>query len=53
LSPDNVIIEITEQEAIDNHNEFNKLANLIRANGMRLAIDDFGDGYVGSLFSTT
>lgn len=47
LNPDNVIIEITEQEAIDNHNEFNKLANLIRANGMRLAIDDFGAGYAG------
>lgn len=47
LDPDNVIIEITEQEAIDNHDDFNKLANLIRANGMRLAIDDFGAGYAG------
>tara|TARA_R110002049_G_scaffold148778_3_gene311723 strand:+ start:3077 stop:4291 length:1215 start_codon:yes stop_codon:yes gene_type:complete len=47
LNPNNVIIEITEQEAIDNHDEFNELANLIRSNGMRLAIDDFGAGYAG------
>jgi len=47
LNPDNVIIEITEQEAIDNHNEFTKLVNLIRTNGMRIAIDDFGAGYAG------
>ncbi len=47
LNPDNVIIEITEQEAIDNHDEFNKVADLIRAHGMRIAIDDFGAGYAG------
>lgn len=47
LDPHNVIIEITEQEAVDNHKEFNKLINSVRANGMRLAIDDFGAGYAG------
>lgn len=47
LNPDNVIIEITEQEAINNYPAFNELANLIRANGMRLAIDDFGAGHAG------
>lgn len=47
LKRDNVIIEITEQEAIANINDFNDLANSIRTNGMRLAIDDFGAGYAG------
>lgn len=47
ISPDKVVLEITEQELIDNIEKFLELVNLIRVHGMRLAIDDFGAGYAG------
>jgi EAL domain-containing protein (putative c-di-GMP-specific phosphodiesterase class I) len=47
LSPDRLILEITEGEVIRRPKEFVNLLNRYRANGVRLAIDDFGAGYSG------
>ncbi|WP_438971549.1 diguanylate phosphodiesterase [Methylophaga sp.] len=43
----NIIIELTEQEAIENLEHISKIANEIKAHGFLLAIDDFGSGYAG------
>lgn len=42
-----IVIELTEQEAIENPDHINRLANEIKAKGFLLAIDDFGSGYAG------
>jgi EAL domain-containing protein (putative c-di-GMP-specific phosphodiesterase class I) len=47
VEPSRITIEVTEQEAIENYDSFIDVVNQIRANGMRLAIDDFGAGYAG------
>lgn len=47
LDPKKLIIEITEQEAFENINDFIFIVNHIRAAGIQIAIDDFGSGYAG------
>jgi EAL domain-containing protein (putative c-di-GMP-specific phosphodiesterase class I) len=47
LSPDQLMLEITEGEAIQRPKEFSRLLDPYRAQGVRLAIDDFGAGYSG------
>ena len=47
LSPGQLMLEITEGEAIQRPKEFSQLLNRYRAQGVRLAIDDFGAGYSG------
>ena len=47
LSPQQLVLEITEGEAIQRPKEFSQLLNRYRAQGVRLAIDDFGAGYSG------
>lgn len=47
LSPEQVIVEVTENEMISGFGEFNSALKKLRAAGMGLAIDDFGSGYAG------
>jgi len=47
LSPGQLMLEITEGEAVQRPKEFSQLLNRYRAQGVRLAIDDFGAGYSG------
>ncbi|MBC8025602.1 MAG: EAL domain-containing protein [Steroidobacteraceae bacterium] len=47
LSPGQLLLEITEGEAVQRPKEFSQLLNRYRAKGVRLAIDDFGAGYSG------
>ena len=47
LSLNQIVIEITETECIDKPDEFINRINRFRAEGIRVAIDDFGAGYSG------
>nr|WP_244991819.1 diguanylate phosphodiesterase [Enterobacter quasimori] len=47
LQPEQVIIEVTENEMISGFNKFNSAIKQLRAEGIGLAIDDFGSGYAG------
>ena len=47
LSHGQLVLEITEGEAIQRPKEFSQLLNRYRAQGVSLAIDDFGAGYSG------
>ena len=47
LSPDQLVLEITEGEAVQRPKEFTRLLDRYRAQGVRMAIDDFGAGYSG------
>jgi len=42
---DNVIIELTESEGIENYQEVSRFISDIKKLGCRIAIDDFGTGY--------
>jgi EAL domain-containing protein (putative c-di-GMP-specific phosphodiesterase class I) len=47
LALDQLLIEVTESEAIERPGEFIDLLNRYRVHGLQLAIDDFGAGYAG------
>lgn len=47
LSHEQLMLEITEGEAIQQPAQFARLLDPYRAQGVRLAIDDFGSGYSG------
>ena len=47
LAPEQLMLEITEGEAVQRPKEFSQLLNRYRARGVLLAIDDFGAGYSG------
>ncbi|MEO8315522.1 MAG: EAL domain-containing protein [Pseudomonadota bacterium] len=47
LSPRNLILEVTEGEIIHDPRRLADQLNRYRAQGLRLAIDDFGAGYAG------
>ena len=47
LAPEQLLLEVTEGEAIQRPKEFIQLLSRYRAHGVRLAIDDFGAGYSG------
>jgi EAL domain-containing protein (putative c-di-GMP-specific phosphodiesterase class I) len=47
LSHRQLVLEITEGEAVQRPKEFSQLLNRYRAQGVSLAIDDFGAGYSG------
>ena len=42
-----IVLEVTEGEIIADHARFATLLNEYRANGLKVAIDDFGAGYSG------
>jgi EAL domain-containing protein (putative c-di-GMP-specific phosphodiesterase class I) len=45
LRPDDLVLEISESESIDNFGIFRDVANSCRELGIRIAIDDAGTGY--------
>lgn len=47
LLPQHVIVEITEQEAIERPRAFRDVIERLRRAGIGVAIDDFGAGYAG------
>ncbi|RSK70928.1 diguanylate phosphodiesterase [Enterobacter huaxiensis] len=47
LQPEQVVVEVTENEMISGFNKFNSAIKQLRAEGIGLAIDDFGSGYAG------
>lgn len=47
LDPEQVIVEVTEDEVISNYEEFTSAIRQLRATGIGLAIDDFGSGFAG------
>lgn len=47
LDPEQVIVEVTEDEVISGYDEFTFAIRQLRAAGIGLAIDDFGSGFAG------
>lgn len=47
LEKSNIVLEITEQEAVSNYKLFEKAIHHYRDRGFKVAIDDFGSGYGG------
>lgn len=47
LKPQQIIVEITEEEAISHFDDFQAALKQLRAIGMSVAIDDFGAGFAG------
>jgi len=47
LSPQQLILEVTEGEIIHDPGRFARQINSFKSSGMRPAIDDFGSGYAG------
>ncbi|MGK9175387.1 diguanylate phosphodiesterase [Yokenella regensburgei] len=47
LDPEQVIVEVTEDEVISGYDEFTSAIRQLRAAGIGLAIDDFGSGFAG------
>ncbi|ANU11893.1 diguanylate cyclase [Planococcus antarcticus DSM 14505] len=45
LSPDQVVLELTEKEAVIDYKEFEKTIENYRQQGFRIAVDDAGTGY--------
>lgn len=47
IAKNNIVLEITEQEAVSNYKLFRTAIDHYRSKGFRIAIDDFGAGYGG------
>lgn len=47
LSPERVILEVNEESVVSNYDLFQSSLKLLRGQGFRIAIDDFGSGYAG------
>jgi len=47
LSIENIILEVTEEEVIDDQVNFSARLNEFRGQGLKVAIDDFGAGHAG------
>lgn len=45
LSPEQVVFELTEKQAVQDYVEFERILSNYRAQGFRIAIDDAGSGY--------
>jgi len=45
LSPDRVVLEVTEHVGVDNYDQLQAARRQLRAVGVRLAVDDAGAGY--------
>lgn len=45
LSPDRIVLELTEKEAVTDYKSFEKIIDNYRQQGFRIAIDDAGTGY--------
>ncbi|HZM71639.1 MAG TPA: EAL domain-containing protein [Candidatus Cryosericum sp.] len=47
LKPTQVVLEITEHSAVQDHAAFRQMLNYFQFHGFRLAVDDVGSGYSG------
>lgn len=47
LKPQQLVVEVTEEEAISHFTEFQNALNKLRSAGISVAIDDFGAGFAG------
>ena len=47
LKPTQVVLEITEHAAVQDHEAFRQMLNYFQFHGFRLAVDDVGSGYSG------
>jgi len=47
LKPTQVVLEITEHSAVQDHEAFRQMLNHFQFHGFRLAVDDVGSGYSG------
>lgn len=47
FQPEQIVLEITESEAVEDLNEFARRMSRFRGLGLKIAIDDFGSGYSG------
>ena len=45
LSPSQIVLELTEKEAVIDYNRFEKIIDNYRQQGFRVAVDDAGTGY--------
>lgn len=45
LSPDQIVLELTEKEAVTDYKQFEKIIGHYRKQGFRIAVDDAGTGY--------
>lgn len=45
LSPDQIVLELTEKEAVIDYGQFKKIVEHYRSQGFRIAVDDAGTGY--------
>ncbi|MGG5252384.1 EAL domain-containing protein [Neobacillus sp. SM06] len=45
LSPDQIVLELTEKEAVIDYEQFEKIVGHYRRQGFRIAVDDAGTGY--------
>lgn len=45
LSPDKIVLELTEKEAVLDYRQFEKIIEHYRKQGFRIAVDDAGTGY--------
>lgn len=45
LSPDQIVLELTEKEAVIDYEQFAKMVAHYRSQGYRIAVDDAGTGY--------
>lgn len=45
LSPKQIVLELTEKEAVMNYHQFEKIIEHYRQQGFRIAVDDAGTGY--------
>lgn len=47
LKPTQVVLEITEHSAVNDHEAFRQMLNYFQFHGFRMAVDDVGSGYSG------
>ncbi|MEH7385007.1 EAL domain-containing protein [Bacillus sp. JJ1521] len=45
LSPNQIVLELTEKQSVKNYNQFKELIEHYREQGFRIAVDDAGTGY--------
>jgi EAL domain-containing protein (putative c-di-GMP-specific phosphodiesterase class I) len=45
LSPDQIVLELTEKEAVTDYKQFENIIDHYRKQGFRIAVDDAGTGY--------
>lgn len=50
LKPEQVVLEITEREALPHLNQIIRLVDDLRAQGLKFALDDFGSGFSSFMY---